>query len=361
MLSNKNLVAAFDFGSKNIKLIIGSVREGRITIYDYDIIQTPNGAISDGKIIDKQNIINSLSKYMKKIKKINEKRLVISSSEVILRTFDLPKMENKELNEAIVYEMGVLLPESVDSYVLDCSVMLEYEKNGEDGKNVDMLKVQGIAIRKEIIYDYLYCFDKLGIKIDVIDVQSNSAIKLFYNKKSFNKSKKEKNVAIIDFGHQKTSITIVEGYNIFLHRVINKGGLDITKFIAEIMNTNFENAEKWKHKNSFKFIHKPNKNHIEKLLYDRISIIFNDISSELYKIIEFFVSSSRQRKLDKIYLVGGGAFIPHICEYIAEHVDTPTELGNLYGGLEVKKIDGRIVNDDLLYLYNCMGILIRRG
>ncbi|MBF7095753.1 pilus assembly protein PilM [Alkalibacter mobilis] len=330
MFGNKNNITVFDFGSKSTKVLYATVKDKSIHVEDYEIIGTPQGAIKDGKLNDVNSVVNMLSTHLKRMKG-NENRLLLASSEVVLRTFEMPKMGTKELKEAVKYEMSVLLPESLDHFVVDASIIDEYDRISEDGKEVKMNQLQGVAVNKKIVNDYLDFFNKHGGKISVVDVQSNAEIKLFTGNNPNISPKNDAgedcgDIAIIDFGHQKTGITILEDKKLFLHRTLHKGGFDITNIISETLDLPFDEAEKWKHTNDFEFLKKNSMNEVESILYDEISNVFHDITMEISQIIEFFISMSKQKKLDRIYLVGGGSLIPGFTDYIHRYVNIPVEL-----------------------------------
>ncbi|NTW72388.1 MAG: type IV pilus assembly protein PilM [Eubacteriaceae bacterium] len=364
MFGNNNSVTVFDFGSKNSKMIQTHFKDKTIVVDFYEIVPTPEDAIKDGKIADYNKLVNIMTTMVKKAKgKGNDNRLVLSSSEVVIRSFDLPKMEYGDLKEAVKFEMAVLLPEKIEHYVVDCSVSEEFMKINDEGNEVKMYQVQAVAVSKRIVNDYLDAMNKVGAKISVVDVQSNCEIKLFTSGAKYfvdaqGNTADEKNVAIIDFGHQKTSVTILEDNKVFLHRVLHTGGRDLTKIISEALDLPLDEAENWKHNNDFAFLRKNAMNEVESILYDEITKVFHDITMEIYQVIEFFISMSKRKKLDSIYLIGGGSLIPGIGEYIQQYINVHTEVVSKLSNVNFSKLEK---SSDLAFLSDCLGAAIRRG
>jgi len=360
LFGKENKITVFDIGSKNIKVLTGYVKDKIITIDDYEIIATPEHTISDGIIINKELTIKVLSTVKVKSKDI---RIVISSNEMVLRTFDLPKMEIHEVKEAVKFEMSVLLPERIESYIVDASVIEEYLIENAENAEISMFKVQGVAIERKIVDDYLDCFSKAGYKINIIDIQSNCVIKLICSDHNYVMSKTEMpiaddNLAIIDIGHEKTAVTFVENRKIFLHRILNQGGKDITEVIEKILDLDPVKAEEWKHENDFAFLTKSSMDEVETMLYNGITNIFNVMNLEIYQVIEFFISMSKQKKLDHIIVLGGGSRIPGIDKYIGQYVNRNTEIIDGLHNIKFSQVNSP---QDVSIIANALGAFIRRG
>lgn len=350
---------AFDFGSKNIKIAIGSNKDKHLCLEYYEIIPCPKDAVVDGKIYEKSKISEILKQFVKRNKIKKQKiMLSISSGETILRTFNLPKMEERELKGAVKFELEHLLPESIDSYVIDFNVLEEYQREIEDGEKISMIKVQIAALPKSIVVDYLTNFKKAGLKIDIIDIQSNGIARLFGREEKYNNSFKgqeilNKNIAVIDLGNQKTTITIVESGKVFLSRVIYKGGRDITDIIARTLKGDMEEAEKWKISHNFL----TEDSHVE--IYSALRYYLEDFMMEFRNIIDYFVSRGIEKRLDGIYLIGGGAKAQGICQYFKNYTNIDTKLRNCDENIYVKT-NKKIFHEDFLYLCDIIGILSRR-
>lgn len=356
---NSKLITVFDFGARNIKIATGKLKNKNIIIQDYKIYSTPKDSISNGKIVKKKEIVEFLSKIKLKTKDI---RLVLSSDEVVLRNFDFPKMDKDDLMDAIKLEMSILLPENVDEYILDCYVIEEFNKV-TDEKEIPMCRVQGVATLKSIINDYQACFMKAGYKIKIVDIQSNSVNKLFSNykyqiKSNENIQKDYKSIAVIDMGHENTSLTFIEDNHITLHRVLHHGSESITGIISSTLVMNTSQAEHWKHNSDFSFMGKENKNQIESILSDGIYKSFNDLTMEIYQVIEFFISTSKNKQLDHISIIGGGGLLPHISRYIQQYVNIPCDRVENFQNIQIPTLKSK---NDLSIIVNCIGAFIRRG
>ncbi|QSX08646.1 type IV pilus assembly protein PilM [Alkalibacter rhizosphaerae] len=361
MLGKKQSVTVFDFGSKNSKMVTATLRDREIQVEGYQILPTPDGAIDNGNVTDPEAVGKMVDTFLKH-GKLGEARLLLSSSDVVIRTFDLPKMEMNELKEAVKYEMSVLLPDRMENYIVDSSLVDEFVRQNEDGEEVMMNTMQGVAVPKNMVYEYLEIFNRNNVEIEVVDVQSNALIKLVNGPVTcfdlrLPDGGEAKDIAIIDLGNQKTGITLLENQKLFLQRSLAVGGRDITKIISEALDMSMDEAEEWKRNNDFAFLRKEELNEVEKMLYDQITNVLYDITMEINQVLEFFISMSKQKKLDRIFLVGGGSCIPGVGEYIQRYTNIPTVWVDRLVNVAFKDLKS---NNHVPFLVDAIGAVVRR-
>lgn len=361
MLGKRQSVTVFDFGSMNSKMVTARLKDNEIQVESYEILPTPEGAISNGNVSDPDAVEELLEAFLRNAR-VREARLVLSSSDVITRTFMLPKMESNELKEAVKYEMSVILPDRLENYIVDSSFVDEFTRENEEGQEIVMNTMQGVAVPKNMVYEYLEIFERKNIKVTTVDVQSNAQVKLVngpiigFDLKLPDQTECM-DIAIIDFGNQKTGITLLENQKLFLQRFLTVGGKDITKIISEALDMTSDDAEAWKKTNDFSFLAKDDLNEVEKMLYDKITDVLRDITMEINQVLEFFISMSKQKKLDRIYLIGGGAFIPGIDEFIQRYTNIPTVPVKSMKNVSIKEIKG---DNPIPFLVDSIGAVVRR-
>lgn len=360
LFAKDKLITVFDIGSNSIKVLTGYLKSKSIVINDYEIIPTPQNAMDEGIVKDKNALVEVLSKVKVKSKDI---RVVLSSSEIVQRVFHLPKLDVDEVYQAVKLEMEVFLPEKIENYLINAIIIEEYMSQKEDNLGIPMYMVQGIAIERKIVIDYLECFAKSGHKVRVVDILSNSLKKLFCSENKYIKTKgyeslAHENFAIIDLGHEKIGMTLIEDQNIFLHRTSNQGGKEITQAISEVLGMGIEKAEEWKKKNDFSFTTKKAKNDQESILATRVNSAFYNMTIELFQRIEFFISMSKNKKCECILLTGGNSLIPVLKDYIETYTGIHTETIESFDNIEFNDLH---CQSDISMLVNSMGAFIRKG
>ena len=325
LLSKEKQIVVFDIGSKNIKIVKGTYNDGIINVDNYDIISTSTPFIENGRVMDKAGLTKELSKLRLKVKS-KDIRLLLSSKDIILRTFILPVMEREEIREAVKFEMSVFLPEEIEHYIIDGTAVREFKDENEDNT---MIEVQGVAIEKNIVTDYLDCFSKAGFKISVVDIQPNAILKLVcheshYLRKKDGSSLEKQNISVIDIGNEKISLTFIENNSIFIHRTLNKGARDLDS---------------------------------KQQLQDGKNEIFFDIVTEINQLIEYFISMSKNKQLNYIAVLGGGSLVLDIAEHIEEIINIQTESIHSLHNVHFKDLKSP---DHINLLANVIGAFIRR-
>ncbi|HCX64272.1 MAG TPA: hypothetical protein DHN33_03580 [Eubacteriaceae bacterium] len=350
-------ISTIDFGSKYTKLVQGQCKDQRIKMEEYEIIPTPEDVFEDGMIVDPTKAVEFLKTIEKKIKG-RDVRLLYTSSDIVLRIFEFPIMKEKELQEAVKFEMGVLLPEKTENYVIDYSPIEQVEKYDEAGKEYDQIRVQVIAVSKEAMHKYWNVFSSVGVKLSAIDVQPNVQIKFFTHPQRYIPLKKnEENLAIIDMGHRKTSVTMLEDRKIFLYRVIQKGSAEISNILSSVLDLNEEETEEWKKSNNLHFFTKEDQNIVEQQLTTEIIDSYEDFAREINQVIDFFNSMTKKKQVDKIFLTGGGSLLSQIAEQIEEYTGVKTVRVSELKKIAVKNMSG---NPDVSLILDGFAAFLRR-
>ncbi len=243
----------------------------------------------------KDELINEIAERLRENKvKAVEVIMTLSDRSVVSREMVLPKVEEEKLKGVISFELQEFLPIDQKKYLIDFKI-IDQIKVGE----IEKYKLIIAALPKEEGQFYHSFIDELGKEPYALDIASNSISKLFdRNLKINNKDRDVLNLtyAYVDIGYS----------NIKLH-IIEKGILKFTR--------NIEGGVK------------------SIMAADGIKVIESEESIELIKkwigsleqMFKFFTSRETSRKIDHIFLFGGGALIPNIEEYFSKIIGVSTE------------------------------------
>ena len=238
MLDFKKKYIGFDLGSNKIKWIIYGGNKKNPVVYDWGIVNTPREAIKYGRLINKESLKEVISPIVEGSKmKISGAAITLSCPEMVVRIIKLPKVNNKELDQVIRYEIEQYIPENYTDYIVDYKVLGEF--NGEEGK---ILKVLMTAIPTSIIQSYLELMAELNLKTIKIDFHGNS-INRFLTASI--KELEEKTYTVLDLGFLTTTITVMEQGKPVFTRLIQNGNDEITASIANSFNLSLEEAEEY--------------------------------------------------------------------------------------------------------------------
>jgi len=228
--------------------------------------------------------------------------------------------------------------------LVEYRMLSEFEIN-----NVRKVKVRAAVMNREIAFEYYNLLLNLGLKPIALDIHPNAISKLFTSQSTINEeSLVEKNVILLDIGYLGTMIYVIAGGNLDFFHTIKFGGKSIDSLLANILSLSEEEAIRKK----LEFLSGTQLAEDNKVLA-AARPLYGELMEELRKVIQFW-SRSNAKNLDKIYLIGGGASLTGLSDYLSQGL-----------GLEVHKLHSLNTiqlnsnNTDLGSLINAAGALIR--
>lgn len=290
------------------------------------MINTPSNVITNGKIIDINSLADVINETLKR-NNIREKQVcfTISSSNNIIRDLELPLMKEDEVEKALSYEIEQYIPD-YENYVID----YRYLPNiAEKNKTIRVLIASS---PKDIIEKYVKLAEMLKLKLEAIDVYSNSIYKAY---KKVNLA--EGIVALIDIGAVVTNVTVIDNGNYIFSRSIEFGGNKVTQIIANSFNMDFEAAEKYK--KTKRFVGEEDYKDIE----NAIILSFSEVFQQLSRIFDYYYATYH-KNIQKIIMLGGTSKLLGLREYVEDYFKIPAFV---------------VETEDYLYFLPVYGCLLR--
>jgi len=226
-LAKDRISVGLDIGNADIKLVKLKASAGKLTLQDFalePIAGDPAGALK--RITQAHGIT-----------KVNTS---VAGLAVILRYVNFPRMDGKELSQALKFEAAKHIPFSVDDVSIDSYIL---KNDLSDNKMLVLL----VAVKKDFLKQRLALIEAAGLKPTVVDTDSVALINMFnydYSIESDNSIKKA--VALINIGAADTNLNIVEGGIPRLSRDIHIAGNNFTQKIADVLSLDFKAAESLK-------------------------------------------------------------------------------------------------------------------
>jgi type IV pilus assembly protein PilM len=155
------------------------------------------------------------------------------------------------------------------------------------------------------------------------------------------------NCVIIDIGARSTGLNIIENGFLRLSRNLNVGGDTITTKIAQSLNISPARAEQFKKDFGVSGT---------TFIPETIKPVLNLIKSEVKQLLTIY--QSKNERIDKIILVGGGANLPGIVNFF-EDLKIPVELGNPLKAVGYDKSMTPILSRYSLSLPIAIGLALR--
>ena len=343
-------LVTMDIGSKDIKVVEGQVKGGKIKVYSMSKIKSPEDIIQDGELYNEEPILLKLKDEMRNYRvKAKNIAMVSSSSTIISRELVVPYVDSyEELKTLVNYEIQQFLCINLNNYAVQ---FMKLEEVIID--DVRKQKLFVIIYPKNIIDSYRNLATKLLLNPYSLDITNNSIRKLSNIAEIYNVDliEKEESVLYLDLGYKTINLSIVNDNKLEFIRVMPSGGIEIDKFISDFNQISMDEAEEIKKTQ----VH-VGKRRKENELNDGVVEVIEQWLDDLNRIIQFYTNKSNGKKINHIYLYGGTSKLKGIDEYIA--LKTQIETTKIITANNIE-FDKKINTTTIEEYVNALGALIR--
>lgn len=208
---------SIDFNSNEIRIVEGKATKKTIQINKYCSIGIPNGIYEDGIINDSEQLAYLIKTGLSTNKiSLGNTFAVINSSEIILREVLFPKVDPKDIDNLIKYQLGDYIPIHPEDYVVNYIILGTQLDNG-----IEKLNLLLIGVPITIVESHLNLLKDIGLKPLALDYKGNAICKLLgFNGNLNNITYSDKTIAFIEISYDNTSLTIIKDGYIRVSRII---------------------------------------------------------------------------------------------------------------------------------------------
>lgn len=225
----------------------------------------------------------------------------------------------RKISMAVMSEVEDAVPFNMDEMIVDHQIL----GTGADGRTIVMV----VMTRKSFLKSFLDHLTRVNIDPKLIDVDSLS----FYNLAPYLRLDPDECVAMVDIGHEKTSVCIVKNGVLKMFRSINIGGAYLTEFLSRDLESTLLEAQAVKHRVSRIQCDADPGNDLnpeDRHVVERMTLACNAIVKDLGRTLYAFKTWDRT-KISKVYLSGGSARIKNMDLYLSEQLGLPVFLNRL--------------------------------
>jgi len=270
---------------------------------------------------------------------------------------EIPPIPEKELERAIPFEARQYVPIPLAEVVLDWTIMkakeepkvekpkekekkdltaqageekkaeeakaeekkaAEKKEEEERGREIKSPRLQILltAVPKEVITKYNRIAKLAGLNLRGLEVETAASVRsILGNDKS--------TVLLMDFGARSTNINVIyNGYPVMSHS-IDTAGFDLTKVLSQGMGVSLRRAEDLKKERGLKA------GLAEAEMISIMTPLVDKIFTETERIVNIYVRRTGKR-LDRVVILGGGALLPGVEEYVSLRLGLPAVTGNSF-------------------------------
>lgn len=294
---------------------------GKVTLNDYIILYFPKAGSSEALFLEIRRALSNISSQI--IQKNNYIYLIISGKDVVVREMTLPLMDEKDLGDAVKWEIKNHINFPVDNAVIDYQILGQRQDMGI--KKFDILAG---AIDKNILYNYLSIFKAAKIKLDGISIHPFSISNLL---KQLGILLNDQVSASIDISENQTNISFFKGNNVQFYRQISLGGEQMTRDIIGVDG--------------------------------KTPPILRRLTAEINRSFDYFREQFSQSKIDKIFVTGSESSIKNLDAYLSSALASQVEVLNILNGIELGQplINSDKIKDDLPQITAAIGLALSQS
>lgn len=330
-----------DIGSDQIKLVeLQKKSRGVVVVNSLAKIDTPAKAVSKGKITEHQKLKNCLGKLLNDTKTDNVV-LGIASQDVMIRKASLPAMPDKEVAQALEFELPDILNISPEDLP---NITYSYEILSRTSNDIHLLVVSCL---RSLIEPYLEVVRSVGLVPQVIDIAAFALPRI---------TQSDESCCYVDLGANQTTIYTEINGRFAVYRILPFGGELIDDGIAKAFGVDELEAQALKHKHDLDYLLLEGTG--QKSL---LRSIFQQYIGGVLQTLDYLRAQERvslvSDVLDKVVLCGGNALLTGFDQMFQEELDIEvTHLNPFTQSNIVTEVD---LPEDALVYGNAMGLGLR--
>lgn len=301
-----------DIGFSSMKVMQTKPEGKNAIVAGYGVNRFDPKIIKDGVIIDIPEMAKSAHELFDKfvVGEITTRRVAMSipAMRTFTRTIKLPKLTNKELEDAVRMEAEQYIPVPVDDLYMDYSITSTTETE---------IELLAVAVPKKIVDSYVALAKVLGLELVALEATIASSSRLFVHTEL-----SDVPTVIIDYGSVSSDITIFD-HGIIVTGTAGGGGDNFTDLISEALDISKSEAQVIKAKYGLSYSKK------QKEITTALKPTLEQILKEIRRMIRYYEERyGDDRKIAQIVTLGGGSNMPGLSDYMTNTLRLPVRMSN---------------------------------
>jgi len=310
-----------NIGSQTIGLAEFRIIHGRLVLVNYRFHDTPLDP-ETGQRRDAQAALHETAVALREM--MSEMHIhrasvnyAVPAQSVFARFVKLPGLEAEKIDKIISFEAQQNVPFPLDQVVWDYQVV--------GGGMGEQIQVVIVAIKRDLLDEINNVVEETGLRTSIVGVASMA----LYNAFCYNYTDLNGCSMLVDIGARTTNVLFIESGRIFL-RSVPLGGSTITAAIAREFNEPFAAAEARRKRDGFVALGgaaepaDPDIGRVSKTVRSTMT----RLHAELMRSITHYGAQQQGKRPARIFLCGGAAGIPNMCEFFHEKFELPIEFFN---------------------------------
>ncbi len=320
------------------------------------MVPTPIGSMRDGLVIEPQAVANELKAALAQ-HKVSARQAVttVPNQSAVTRNIFVPKMERKELTEAIRWEAERYIPYPIDEVTLDFDTLDDPGKIEDEGQ----MEVVVAATPTEAVARQVEVLRLAGLEPIIVDLKPFAALRAIrgnllgrhLNKSTLtgdNYTESGEVALMMEIGASSSVIALVRGDRVLMTRNINIAADDFTMALQKAFDLDFSAAEEVKvgyatattpteDEEALLNFDLAREQYSPARVFEVVRPVLGDLITEIRRSLEFYRVQAGDIVVDRTYLVGGGAKLRGLASAIGDALGLRVEVASPWLSVTVEE------------------------
>lgn len=275
-IGKSDKLLGLDIGTGFVKVAQVKYNGRQALLTHLGLVELPENVVEDGYIVDKARMADTIHDCV--VASMADGKAVVAGlggRNVFSREITMPAMPETELAEAIKWGLEEYIPYPSDSFYYDFAVI----GPSEDGINLQILLV---AAPHAVVDPLVEAVNAAGLRLVAIETATLAMFRTLHDQGQARYN--TDNCLILDIGAHLSQISIFQQGAPVFTRMIPLGGDQF------------------------------------------IQVLINELSREVRRTIDYYITQNNRAVIDRIFLTGGGASKEDILPQVIKQLDMPIEL-----------------------------------
>ncbi|MDM7831223.1 type IV pilus assembly protein PilM [Cellulomonas edaphi] len=287
----------------------------------------PLGAVRDGEVVQQDIVARALRQLWSQAK-FESKDVVIGvgNQRVVVRELDLPWMPYAQIKESLAFQVSDSLPMSIEDALLDF-----YPTSQSDGPQGRMVHGMLVAAQRDTVSTNVIAVEAAGLHPTMVDLNAFALVRSLARGDLARGT-----TAFVDIGASVTTIVIADQGVPRLVRSLPSGGQNVTAAVAAAAGISNPEAEVVKREVGIGYAVTPDRAVASEAVNGVVRTLVESIRNTLV-----YYTQNGGAAIDVVALIGGGAHLPGLGQYLSSTSRLPVTLGDPLSGLRTSKTADR--------------------
>lgn len=336
-----------DIGSQTVKFLQLDANQKKAVVKAYGSVATDQKIMHEGVITNISKAAELVDELLAKNMhgKLDTNRVVMSIpvAHVFTRVVSLPTMSKKELESAMQLEVEQSVPMPTKA--------IYYDYETTDIGDPDNMLVRIVAAPRAIVDSYVDVCDMLGLDLALVqtNIRADAQLCMMYEDLTPNSP-----YIVVDVGGDSIDVGILDE-TLRVTGTVDEGGNSLTNAIAKALHLSPAKANKIKVDQGI------SAGAHQAKVKTAVTPILDKVILEIKRMIRFYEERVREgSEISQILIVGGGANMPGLGDYLTDATHIPTRVSSPWGNhITFGKLEPP-EHADLPRFLTCAGLALAR-